>query len=68
MGIGFQSKREPGNLVEFPKESLVEKGLGSTMLDASKRNIFLAETQKEKALERKREGKWNNSLCKKKDL
>lgn len=42
MGIGFQSKREPGNLVEFPKESLVEKGLGSTMLDASKRNILLA--------------------------
>ena len=27
MGIGIKSKREPGNLVGFPKESLAEKAL-----------------------------------------
>lgn len=42
MGIGIKSKKEPGNLVGFPKESLAEKGLGSTMLDVSKCNILLA--------------------------
>lgn len=66
MGIGFKSAREPGNLVGFPKEPLVEKGLGSAALDASKRNILLAQVQMEKAVERKREGRWNDSLRRKK--
>lgn len=42
MGIGIKSKREPGNLVGFPKESLAEKALGSTGQDVSKYNILLA--------------------------
>lgn len=54
MGIGIKSKREPGNLVGFPKESLAEKALGSTGQDVSKYNIFLAKAQKENAVERKK--------------
>ena len=42
MGIGIKSKREPGSLVGFPKESLAEKALGSTGQDVSKYNILLA--------------------------
>lgn len=42
MGTGIKSKNEPGNLVGFPKDSLAENGLGSTMLDVSKCNILLA--------------------------
>lgn len=42
MGIVIESKRKPGNLVGFPKESLPEKGLGSTMLDVAKCPILLA--------------------------
>lgn len=41
MGIGIKSKKELGNLVGFLKEFLVEKGLGSIMLDVFKCNIFL---------------------------
>lgn len=41
MGIGIKSKREPGNLVGFPKSLWLRK-LGSTGQDVSKYNIFLA--------------------------
>ena len=61
MGIGIKSKREPGNLVGFPKESLAEKALGSTGQDVSKYNIFLAKAQKENAVERKKKKRGNGT-------